>query len=83
MKKLIYNYEEAKLHIVNAVNMIANPVIQTLSPRGGNVMFEDETGMVTVPQRRVTPHKGSSGETSITKSTAWESRCFLVVVYVG
>lgn len=54
MSKKIYNYEEAKPHIVNAVNMIANPVIQTLSPRGGNVMFEDETGMVTVTNDGVT-----------------------------
>lgn len=57
MKKLIYSYEEAKPHIINAVNIISDPVIQTLSPKGGNVLFEDETGMVTVTNDGVTVAK--------------------------
>ena len=54
MNKIIKSYEEAKPQIQRAVNMIADPVIQTLSPQGGNVMFEDETGMVTVTNDGVT-----------------------------
>lgn len=54
MKKIIKSYEEAKDQIVTAVNKIADPVVQTLSPRGANVMFEDESGLVSVTNDGVT-----------------------------
>lgn len=54
MSKIIKTYEEVKPKIKNAVALIANPVIQTLSPRGGNVMFEDANGSINVTNDGVT-----------------------------
>lgn len=39
MNKVISNFNEVELKILEAVDAIAAPVIQTLSPKGGNVMF--------------------------------------------
>ena len=44
MSKKIYHYRDIKDKIIRAVDMIANPVIQTLSPKGGNVIYEDKNG---------------------------------------
>jgi len=44
MNKLIYKYEDVSDEILKAVDIIADPVIQTLSPKGSNVMFEDING---------------------------------------
>ena len=42
--KKIYKYEEIKDKIKHAVDTIADPVRQTLSPRGSNVIYEDSKG---------------------------------------
>ncbi len=42
--KVVYPYSEVKGEILKAVDMIADPVRQTLSPKGGNVLFEDDNG---------------------------------------
>jgi chaperonin GroEL len=45
--KIVYPYSEIKDKILIAADMIANPVGQTLSPKGGNVLFEDDYGNPT------------------------------------
>ena len=62
MKKVIKTYEEAKPHIKRAVSLIADPVIQTLSPQGGNVMFEDSHGGINVTNDGVTIAKQIQSE---------------------
>lgn len=42
MNKKIYKYEDILPQIYEAVDIITNPVAQTLSPKGGNVVYEDE-----------------------------------------
>lgn len=44
MTKKIYKYSDIKEKILEAVDLIADPVKQTLSPKGGNVIFQDERG---------------------------------------
>jgi chaperonin GroEL len=44
MNKLILKFEDVKDEIKKAVSMIADPVIQTLGPMGGNVLYEDSNG---------------------------------------
>lgn len=44
MNKKIYKYEDIKEKIIHAVDTITDPVKQTLSPKGGNVVYEDEKG---------------------------------------
>lgn len=44
MNKKIYKYSEVKDKILKAVDTITDPIIQTMSPKGGNVIFEDEQG---------------------------------------
>lgn len=44
VNKIVYPYSEIKGKILEAVDMISDPVRQTLSPRGGNVLFEDSNG---------------------------------------
>lgn len=42
--KIVYPYSQIKSKILEAVDMISDPVRQTLSPKGGNVLFEDDNG---------------------------------------
>lgn len=42
--KLVYPYSEIRHKIVEAVDLLNNPIRQTLSPRGANVIYEDESG---------------------------------------
>jgi chaperonin GroEL len=44
MIKKIYKYEDIKDKIIHAVDTITDPVRQTLSPKGGNVIYEDDKG---------------------------------------
>ncbi len=44
MNKKIYKYEDIKEKIIHAVDTITDPVRQTLSPKGGNVIYEDDKG---------------------------------------
>lgn len=41
MNKLVKNYEKVEQDILDAVSLIADPVVQTLSPKGGNVMYTE------------------------------------------
>lgn len=42
MYKKIYKFEEARQKIESAIDAIADPVRHTLSPKGSNVIFEDD-----------------------------------------
>lgn len=44
MNKLIYKFEDIQKEIKEAVGILADPVRQTLSPRGSNVLYEDDRG---------------------------------------
>lgn len=44
MEKLIKNREESRAKILNAVRLITEPVVQTLSPLGANVLYQDSNG---------------------------------------
>jgi chaperonin GroEL len=44
--KIILPFDKVEQDILDAVSMIADPVVQTLSPKGGNVMFNDGTATV-------------------------------------
>ncbi len=44
MNKKIYRYEDIEDKIINAVETITNPIAQTISPKGGNVIYEDQQG---------------------------------------
>jgi chaperonin GroEL len=44
MNKNIYKYEDIKDEIKTAVGLIADPIKQTLSPMGSNVLYENEMG---------------------------------------
>lgn len=41
MNKIIKSYDKVEQDILDAVSMIADPVVQTLSPKGGNVMYNE------------------------------------------
>lgn len=62
MSKIIINYEDAKPKITKAIHTLADPVIQTLSPRGGNVIFEDAHGNTTITNDGVTIAKQIESE---------------------
>lgn len=44
MRKLVHSYENIKDKILEAAKDIANPVRQTMSPQGKNVIFETDSG---------------------------------------
>lgn len=44
MVKKIYKYSEAKDKVLHAIDTIADPIKQTLGPKGGNVLYEDSKG---------------------------------------
>jgi chaperonin GroEL len=54
MIKKIYKTEDCLQQIKEAVNLIADPVIQTLSPKGSNVLYEDDKGNQHVTNDGVT-----------------------------
>lgn len=54
MIKQIKHYSEVEDKIIEAVDTIANPVRQTIGPKGGNVIFEDDNGNVSVTNDGVT-----------------------------
>lgn len=45
--KVVYSYGQFKDKVPEALRTIADPVRQTLSPKGGNVLFEDDYGSPT------------------------------------
>lgn len=54
MEKQISNYKDIEDKIIHAVDTIADPIRQTLSPRGGNVIYESDNGEITVTNDGVT-----------------------------
>ena len=44
VNKLVYHYDDILGDIESAVDIIMNPVAQTMSPKGGNVIYEDQNG---------------------------------------
>lgn len=46
--KQVNSYATIKEKILNAVDTLNDPIRQTLSPRGGNVIYEDERGLPNV-----------------------------------
>ena len=54
MEKLISKNTEIAEKIIRAVDTITDPIKQTLSPRGGNVIFESDNGEITVTNDGVT-----------------------------
>lgn len=44
VNKLVFHYDEVMKDILKGIDIIANPVKQTMSPKGGNVIYEDERG---------------------------------------
>ena len=62
MNKNIYKYQDIKDKISQALDIIANPVRQTLSPRGGNVLFENHRGEFLLTNDGITIAKEISVE---------------------
>jgi chaperonin GroEL len=54
MNKKVYKFEDIQDKIIKAVDTIADPVIQTLSPKGSNVLYEDAKGNQYVTNDGVT-----------------------------
>lgn len=54
MEKLISHYSKVDDKIERAIDAITDPIRQTLSPRGGNVIFESDHGEITVTNDGVT-----------------------------
>lgn len=54
MEKQIQSYTEVENKIIHAIDTITDPIRQTLSPRGGNVIFESDNGEITVTNDGVT-----------------------------
>lgn len=54
MNKQVYRYKENKEKILQAINMIADPIRETMSPKGRNVIFETEDGEYTSTNDGVT-----------------------------
>jgi len=63
--KEVHNYRDVKDRIISGLDKIANPVIQTLSPKGRNVLFENEIGMPFLTNDGVTIAKNINLDDSI------------------
>jgi len=44
MNKKVFRFSEVKDKVVKAVDTLADPIRQTMSPKGGNVIYEDDRG---------------------------------------
>ena len=65
MDKLIYNQEEVRAKVLSGIDFLANPVKQTLSPKGGNVLYETEKGDQVLTNDGVTIAKNISSKDQI------------------
>jgi chaperonin GroEL len=65
MAKIIIDYKEARPKIIAALNKIADPVVQTLSPMGSNTMYQDSHGGLFVTNDGVTIAKQVQSEDEI------------------
>lgn len=68
MNKAVYKYSDIKDKIIHAIDTIADPIKQTLSPRGANVIFEDDNGNQYVTNDGVTIAKNISVEDPVEDS---------------
>lgn len=60
--KLIVNTLEVRDKVLSAVKKISDPVVQTLSPQGGNTLYEDASGGIFVTNDGVTIAKQVSSD---------------------
>ena len=44
MDKKVYKYSDIQDKIKEGIDTLANPIAQTISPKGGNVVFQDSLG---------------------------------------
>ena len=65
MKRLVKNREESREKILSGVRLITEPVVQTLGPLGGNVLFEDANGQLSLANDGVTIAKQISSDDPI------------------
>lgn len=63
--KLIKSTNDVRQKVLDGVAKICDPVVQTLSPLGGNVLFEDHEGRVFVTNDGVTIAKNISSDDEI------------------
>ena len=68
MNKTIHKYQDIKDKISQGLDTIANPVRQTLSPRGGNVLFENSNGDFVLTNDGITIAKEISVEDRLVNS---------------
>ena len=69
MSKLIVRSKDIEDKILEAVDIITDPIKQTMSPKGGNVMFENEYGTVSYTNDGVTIAKNISVKDPILNQT--------------
>lgn len=62
MKKLIKNRDESRERVLNAMRLITEPVVGTLGPLGGNVLYEDSKGQLNLTNDGVTIAKQISSD---------------------
>lgn len=60
MNMKIYKYSEIKDKIIRGIDLITDPIRQTLSPKGGNVLYEDIQGTQFITNDGVTIAKNIS-----------------------
>lgn len=65
MDKKIYQAQDVRDKIISGIDFIADPVKQTLSPKGGNVLYETEHGDQVLTNDGVTIAKNISSKDQI------------------
>lgn len=68
MIKQVRHYSEVQNRIVKAVDTITDPIKQTISPKGGNVLFEKPSGEIVVTNDGVTIAKSIEAEDGFEKA---------------
>lgn len=63
--KIIASTKELRARILSGLNKIADPVVQTLSPKGKNVLFQDSRGSIYVTNDGVTIAKQIDSEDEV------------------
>jgi len=68
MTKVVFEKKDIRDRIISGLDFIANPVISTLSPRGNNVLIEDDNGQHLMTNDGVTIAKNLSSSDEIEES---------------
>lgn len=68
MKKLVKSSEEAREKFKSGLRLITEPVIQTLSPKGRNVIYEDGNGSLSLTNDGVTIAKQVTSDDPVENS---------------